>query len=202
MGLEMSARDYGTIVQIGDVLVSEDVFTEYFSCNYEECKGRCCVEGDSGAPLGEDELEGLERGYGKYSALMGDGGRASVAANGFFCLDRDGDLVTPLVDGSCECAFCHRLPDGALLCSIERAGLDKPVSCRLYPIRQTPLSGGGIALNVHKWDICRGAFEKGRREGIKVYQFLRKPLTQRFGKEFYNALETAAQHLDSIREDE
>lgn len=198
----MNAKDFGTIVQIGDVLVSEDVFTEFFSCNYDECKGRCCIEGDSGAPLREDELEGLETGYGKYSPLMGDGGKTAVAANGFFCVDREGDLVTPLAQGSCECAYCFALADGSLLCSIEKAGLMKPVSCRLYPIRETPLTGGGVALNVHRWDICKGAFEKGRKEGVKVYQFLRKPLVERFGEDFYEALEAAAEHLDTLREDE
>lgn len=202
MGMGVSAKDFGTIVQIGGVLVSEDVLTECFSCNYEECKGRCCIEGDSGAPLREDELEALETGFGKYSPLMGNGGKKSVGANGFFCLDREGDLVTPLVEGGNECAFCSTLPDGALLCAIELAGLPKPISCRLYPIRETALTGGGLALNVHRWDICRGAFEKGRREGVKVYQFLRKPLTERFGQDFYEALEAAAQHLDSMREDE
>jgi hypothetical protein len=52
-----------------------------------------------------------------------------------------------------------------------------------------------MALNLHRWDICRCAFERGKREGIRVYQFLRGPLIRRFGPEFYEALDAAAQHI-------
>ena len=76
-----------------------------------------------------------------------------------------------------------------------RCSFRKPISCSLYPIRVKKLTGGGLALNVHHWDICRPAFEKGRREGVRVYEFLREPLTRRFGAEFYEALSAAAAHI-------
>lgn len=191
----MSASDFGTIIQIGDILVSEDVIMEYFSCDYGACRGICCVEGDSGAPLEEEELEALERDYPVFCGEMHDPGRRRVDEVGFFEVDRDGDLVTPVVQQTKECAFTHFLPDGSALCSIEKCGLVKPVSCRLYPIRVTKLTGGGIALNVHHWEICKPAFEKGKKEGVRVYQFLKGPLVSRFGQEFFQALESAAQHL-------
>lgn len=188
-------RRFGTIVQIGDILVSEDVIDNYFACDYAVCRGACCIVGDSGAPVEEDETEQLEKDYGQYSFLMTERGRAAVDAKGFFEIDRDGDMVTPLVESSCECAFCHFGTDGEVLCAIEKAGKRKPASCSLYPIRVTKLTGGGLALNVHHWDICRSAVEKGEREGIRVYQFLRAPLTACYGEEFYSALEAAAEHL-------
>lgn len=188
---------FGTIVQIGDILVSEDVISEYFACDYERCKGRCCIEGDSGAPLDEAEIDGLERDYPQFSSLMSEGGKQAVLREGFFSVDRDGDLVTPLVEGSCECAYSHFTEDGSCLCAIECCKLRKPLSCSLYPIRVTPLTGGGKALNLHRWDICADAFAKGRREGIRVYQFLHKPLVQAFGQEFYEALCAAAGHINS-----
>lgn len=191
----MNSSDFGTIIQIGDILVSEDVIMDFFACDYPVCKGICCIEGDSGAPLEEDELDGLERDYPEYSAEMRPQGRCRVDEVGFFEVDRDGDLVTPVVCETKECAFTHFLPDGSALCAIEKCGLIKPVSCRLYPIRVTKLTGGGLALNVHHWDICKPAFEKGRREGIRVYQFLKGPITARFGQEFFQALDAAAQHL-------
>ena len=40
-------RPFGTIVEIGDILVSEDVILEYFACDYPVCKGKCCIVGDS-----------------------------------------------------------------------------------------------------------------------------------------------------------
>lgn len=194
----MSGKAFGTIVEIGDILVSEDVILEYFACDYAICKGKCCIVGDSGAPLKEEELEPLEAAYDAFSPLMTDAGRAAVNAKGFFEIDRDGDIVTPLVEGSEECAFCHFAEDGACMCSIERQfekGLckfKKPISCSLYPIRVADLGGGRIGLNLHRWDICRDAYEKGRREGTRVYQFLRGPLTDAFGEEFYSALSAAA----------
>ncbi len=190
----MRREDFGTIIQIGDVLVSEDVVCEYFACDYPVCKGACCIVGDSGAPLEEEEIPGLERDYPSFSALMSEAGRSAAEASGFFAVDRDGDLVTPLVPGTEECAFCRFEGDNCL-CAIEKAGLAKPVSCALYPIRVKKFRGGGMALNLHRWDICRCAFERGRREGIRVYQFLRGPLIRRFGPDFYDALCAAAKHL-------
>ena len=188
-------RQFGTIIQIGDILVSEDVVTEYFACDYEACKGVCCIEGDSGAPMEEEEIETVERDYPRFSTLMSPAGREAAESSGFFEVDRDGDIVTPLVKGSCECAFCHFGPSGEALCAIEMAGCRKPVSCSLYPIRVTKLTGGSLALNVHHWEICRPAFEKGRSENVRVYQFLRKPLTDSYGEEFWSALDEAARHL-------
>lgn len=190
-------RDFGTIIQIGDILVSEDVVMEHFACDYETCRGACCIEGDSGAPVDESELEGLERDYPTYSPLMLEAGREAVSLNGFFEIDRDADIVTPLVPGSEACAYCHFTPDGACMCSIEKCGCHKPISCSLYPIRVLKLTGGGLALNLHRWDICKCAFEKGKREGIKVYQFLKAPLVERFGADFYDALCAAAKKLES-----
>lgn len=196
----MSRKDFGTIVEIGDVLVSEEVILEYFACDYELCKGKCCIIGDSGAPLKEEELDRIEANYNSFKGLMREEGRAAVEAKGFFEIDRDGDLVTPLVPGSEECAYCH-FENGSCFCSIERqfckglSSFKKPISCSLYPIRVVDLGGGRCGLNLHRWNICEDAFRKGRREGIRVYQFLRGPLTDAFGQDFYSALEAAARHL-------
>lgn len=196
----MSRKDFGTIVEIGDVLVSEEVILEYFACDYELCKGKCCIIGDSGAPLKEEELDRIEANYISFKGLMREEGRAAVEAKGFFEIDRDGDLVTPLVPGSEECAYCH-FENGSCFCSIERqfckglSSFKKPISCSLYPIRVVDLGGGRCGLNLHRWNICEDAFRKGRREGIRVYQFLRGPLTDAFGQDFYSALEAAARHL-------
>lgn len=193
-------RAFGTIVQIGDILVSEDVILDYFACDYPVCKGACCIVGDSGAPLKEEELDPIEADYDTFSPLMRPEGRKAVEEKGFFEIDRDGDLVTPLVPGSEECAFCL-FEEGNCFCSIERqffAGKStfrKPISCQLYPVRVVELGGGRLGLNLHHWDICRCAFEKGRREGIRAYQFLREPLTEAFGAEFYEALCAAAEQV-------
>ena len=199
----MGQREYDTLIEIGDILVSSEVVTEFFCCDYEKCKGCCCIIGDSGAPLLEEELEELEAGFPAYSRYMDEKGKAAAEASGFFAVDRDGDLVTPCVEGSEACAYAAMEANGNCLCAIEKcffAGgcrFRKPISCRLYPIRVSELAPGRYALNLHRWAICRDAFEKGKKERVRVYEFLRGPLTDRFGEEFYSALSAAASTLSA-----
>ena len=189
-----------SIIQIGDILVSSEVLTEYFCCDYAVCRGACCIIGDSGAPLLESEPALLEKHYPQYEAWMSVEGRDKVEKSGFFEIDADGDLVTPLLHGSEECAYT-RFEGENCFCAIERAHCAgrcpfvKPISCRLYPIRASVLRNGLTALNLHRWEICRCAFEKGLREGIRVYQFLKEPLTDAYGHDFYDELCSIAQEL-------
>ncbi|MBQ6437125.1 MAG: DUF3109 family protein [Bacteroidales bacterium] len=221
------------IIQIDDILVSSEIITEFFACDYDTCRGACCVYGDSGAPVAEDETEALERAFPAYAPLLTDAARARIAEVGFFEIDRDGDCVTPLLGNSEECVYTRfetidassglsapagqkqpsaspssadkpsaGVPAGkSCFCAIERAHMAgrcafiKPISCRLYPIRASRLSNGLTALNLHRWDICRCAFEKGRRDGVRVYEFLRDPLTAAYGADFYEALCAAANEL-------
>ena len=189
---------HGAIIQIDDCLVSEEILTEYFSCDYEKCGGCCCIVGDSGAPLLECEVEPIEKNYPVFSSLMRSAGRDTVRNKGFCEIDIDGDMVTPLVPGSEECAYTCFDGAGNCFCAMERCWFKgdtdfrKPISCWLYPIRVSVLGNGMRALNLHRWDICRDAFAKGRKEGVRVFEFLREPLEQFFGKEFYSALEEAS----------
>ncbi len=214
-------KDYDhCIIQIGDCIVSSEIVTEFFACDYEACRGACCIVGDSGAPLEEREPEEIERNYAAFSPLMSGAGREAVARNGFFEIDRDGSMVTPLVasrsgnsgrtctdsddrPGSSsdrECAYCC-FEGGGCFCSMERkwfageSSFRKPQSCHLYPIRVSQLADGMKALNFHRWDICKAAFEKGRRENVRVYEFLEEPIRQYFGSELYTALKQCAQYL-------
>ena len=194
---------HGTIIEIDDCLVSEEILTEYYACDYEKCKGCCCIIGDSGAPLEEIEAEAIEKNYDVFSPIMSEEGRAAVASKGFFEIDRDGDMVTPLVPGSEECAFTHFDEDGNCFCAMERCWFQgngdfrKPISCWLYPIRITQLRNGMRALNLHRWHICKDAFEKGKKEKIRVYEFLREPIERYFGEDFYSALSEAAKMLNA-----
>lgn len=182
-----------SIIQIGDILVSSEVLTTEFCCDYAHCRGACCIIGDSGAPLQEAETELLEHHYPHYEAWMSVEGRRKLEEKGFFEVDADGDLVTPLLHGSEECAYT-RFEGENCFCAIERAhcagrcAFVKPISCRLYPIRASVLRNGLTALNLHRWEICRCAFEKGKKEKIPVYRFLRDPLIDAYGETFYKEL--------------
>jgi hypothetical protein len=147
--------------------------------------------------LDEDELQVLEDEYPNFGRYMTPAGHTAIAEKGFFELDIEGELVTTVAHGG-ECAYSFQDSAGNCLCAIEKCffkgecAMRKPRSCWLYPVRVTKLTGGGLALNFHQWDVCRAAFEKGRKEGIHVYEFLREPLCKVFGDEFYEALCAAA----------
>lgn len=199
----MGNTERHTIIQIDDCLVSEEILTEYFSCDYARCKGCCCIIGDSGAPLEECEAEAIEKNYPEFSPAMSLSGRDKVAESGFFEIDVDGDMVTPLVPGSGECVYTHFDKDGNCFCAMEKCWLQgkgdfrKPISCWLYPIRVSVLSNGLRALNLHRWEICRDAFVKGRKEKVRVFEFLREPIERYFGEDFYSALSEASRMLNA-----
>jgi hypothetical protein len=48
------------MIEIDNVVVSRELFTEYFVCDLASCKGECCVQGDAGAPLEEGECDILK----------------------------------------------------------------------------------------------------------------------------------------------
>lgn len=185
--------------EIEGTIVSEQLLEECFACDLGRCKGICCVEGDAGAPLEEEEIEILRREYATYRPWMTAEGIAAVEAQGFGVLDDDGEWTTPLVNGA-ECAYACR-EKGVTLCAIERAcregrtAFPKPVSCHLYPIRLTRFSDGSLGMNYHRWSVCRPAREKGCQLGIPVYRALREPIVRRFGAAFYKALEAAEDYL-------
>lgn len=68
----------------------------------------------------------------------------------------------------------------------------------IVPYQNTHLSNDTFALNLHRWNICANAYEKGRREGVRVNQFLREPIVRRFGEEFYDQMCAAAEHILSL----
>ena len=185
------------ILEVDNVLVAGAILEEEFVCNLKACKGACCVEGDAGAPLEEEELETLEAIYEDVKPYMRPEGIAAVEEQGLFTVDQDNEYVTPLVEGK-ECAFVAFDVDGTAKCSIEQAHKDgkvdfkKPISCHLYPIRVSKLSVGD-AVNYNRWHICSDACSLGRELNVKVYQFLKEPLIRKYGKDWFEQLEIADQ---------
>ncbi len=188
------------MIQIDDKLISEDLFSEEFVCNLAKCKGICCVEGDAGAPLDEDETKILDEIYPKIKPYLRPEGIQAIEEQGTYTLDFEGDSVTPLVNNA-ECAYVIFDEKGYTKCAIEKAYEDgviewqKPISCHLYPIRITEYSNFS-AINYHEWDICSDACTLGKELGVKVYQFLKKPLIRKYGEEFYQTLSEAAEEWE------
>jgi len=188
------------ILQVGDILVSPDILTEYFCCDLDACKGACCIEGDAGAPVTLDEVAEIENVTETVWSDLSASAQSVIDKQGVAYTDRDGDLVTSIVNGK-DCVFTCYDDNGTCLCALERAcrqgktSFVKPVSCALYPIREKRFSGGGVGINYHRWEVCRDAVRKGKELGIPVYRFLKQPLIRRFGEAWYEELEQVAEAL-------
>ena len=185
------------MLQIGNALVSLDLAERFFCCDLEACKGQCCIDGDAGAPVTEEEVGQIEGALPVVGRYMLPSGLEEVARRGCSYVDSEGDLVTTIVDGR-DCVFTCRGEGGVCLCAIEKArrlgetDVEKPISCALYPLRLTDYPTF-TAVNYHRWNICRSAEEHGKKTGIRLYQFLEGPLTRRFGREWYEELVLACE---------
>ncbi len=191
------------MVEIDDKLISMDVFEKKFVCDLAACKGACCVEGNGGAPVEEEEIELLEKHFDAAKKYLSEENIQAVESQGFFVVGEDGELETPLKNSD-ECAYVHYDKNGTVKCSYDTAFRNgeidwmKPISCHLYPIRLTQLKTH-TALNYHKWGICAPACECGSKLNVPVYKFLKEPLIRKFGGEFYKEIERAADILDTSK---
>lgn len=184
------------MLEIQNTLVSLDLLERHFVCDLARCKGQCCIDGDAGAPITEEEKAKIEEILPHIKEYMTPAGLREVEENGVAYIDEEGDLVTTLVNGA-QCAFTCFDEGGTCLCAIEKAWRDgkvdfmKPVSCHLYPVRLKEYPTF-TAVNLHRWKICKCAETLGRKEGVRAYEFLRGPLTRHFGEEWYKELELTA----------
>lgn len=187
------------MIQIDDTIISLDLIEKYFCCDLAACRGICCIEGESGAPLEEAEKAELENVLPHIWDDLSPEAREVIERQGVAYIDSDGDLVTSIVGGK-NCVFTCAGEKGVCQCAIEKAfragktGFYKPVSCHLYPVRLTRYSRF-TAVNYHRWEVCKAAELLGKRERIPVYRFLKEPLVRKFGNAWYEALEACAAEL-------
>ena len=191
------------MIQIDDTIISFDVFEKQFVCDLEHCKGACCVEGDSGAPLEKSEMKILDKIFPVLRPYLSPKGIEAIEAQGCHVIDFDGDDTTPLIDGK-ECAYSYFDEKKICKCAIEQAYLDgkvdfkKPISCHLYPIRLKEYANF-TAVNYDKWELCGGACILGEKLKVPVYVFLKEPLIRKYGTEWYEQLQIAAEELPELK---
>ena len=185
------------MLQIQNALVSLDVIEKFFVCNLDKCLGECCIEGDAGAPITEQEYAQLKEILPEVYADLLPAARQRIDEAGVAYVDEEGDLVTQIVEGR-NCVFTCYGEGGMCIWAIEKAYREgridfyKPISCHLYPLRLTDYPSF-TAVNYHSWKICKAAEVLGRAKGVRVYQFLKEPLIRRFGKEWYDELVLACE---------
>ncbi len=179
-----------------NTLVSLDVLEKEFCCDLDTCRGCCCIEGDAGCPISDEELKRIESILPELLPQMTKEARAVVEQQGLSYLDPSGEQVLSIVNGK-DCVFARTDHQGWCYCLIEKAynagkiDFKKPISCHLYPIRLTKV-GEYTGVEYHRWDICHCARIKGKKLHLPLYQFLKEPLIRRFGQEWYDELELTA----------
>lgn len=188
------------MVEIGRTIVSRDIFEKHFTCDLKNCKGACCIEGDSGAPVTTQEAIVIKNEYPEFEKYLPEKHKKEINKQGFSVIDSDGDLVTPLVNNR-QCAYSFYDDKGILKCSIEKAyfkheiSFRKPVSCHLFPIRITEYKNFD-AVNYEQLEICKPGRLCGKSQNLPLYKFLKEPLIRKYGEEWYADLEAAAEHLN------
>lgn len=187
------------MIQIEDKIISQEIFDQQFVCDLNACKGACCVEGDSGAPLLKNEAKELEKSYSIIKKYLSADGKEAIKNQGFSVIDSDNDLTTPLVNNR-ECAYVFN-DSGIIKCAIEKAYLEdeisfkKPISCHLYPIRITEYNEFD-AVNYESNKICSPACKLGGLLKVSVFRFLKEPLIRKYGESFYTELEVVEKSLN------
>ena len=180
------------LIEVKDKIVSTQLFDKKFVCDLNACKGACCIEGNSGAPLTLDEIDLLEENIEKIMPFMRPEGIEQVEENGVFYMDEDNEAVTTLVNGG-ECSFVYFDENNITKCGIEQAynsgkiDFNKPISCHLYPIREKQFNDFR-ALTYDVWPICAPACACGDKLDVPVYRFLKGSIIRAYGEDFFEAL--------------
>jgi hypothetical protein len=186
------------MIRIEDNIISLDILEKQFCCDLPDCSGNCCRYGDSGAPLAKEEVIILETILPEVLPYLREAGKSAISEKGSSIIDFEMENVTPLI-GNDECAYTI-LEDNIFKCGIEKAWEDgktdfrKPLSCHLFPVRIKQYSEFK-AVNYQELSICSAARERGRTEGVFVYEFLKEPLIRVLGEGIYNQICNAAEEL-------
>ncbi len=186
---------------IDNILISDDVIEKQFVCDLVKCKGGCCEEGDAGAPLDKEELDIILENFEAVKPYLTPESIAEIERKGKYVYNREFGWVTPTLGDDREiCVYGSRDAKGIIKCAFEQAYYDgkiswkKPISCHLFPIIASKGRHGDYQrVNYEPREkLCNPACGLGKKLQVPAYEFLKEPLTRKFGEEFYKALEAAA----------
>jgi len=191
------------MIVVENTIISDDIAENHFVCDLNKCKGACCVEGDLGAPLQEEELAKIDKIFKKVEPYLSKEGKEAIERQGKYVFDEDKEFSTPTVNGK-ECAYAVYDENGILKCSFEQAYNDKktnfkkPISCHLYPVRITRYDDYD-AINYDRWDICNPACNLGKHLKVPLYKFVKDALIRKYGKEWYNKLSQEVKLREEVK---
>ncbi len=190
------------MIAIDNVLLSDSVVEEQFVCDLSACKGGCCVDGDCGAPLTEEETKIIAKTYPKIKSYLLPEYIAEVEKQGTHVIDDEYGFVTPTINGGI-CVYAYTDEAGIVKCAFEKAWKEgkikfqKPISCHLYPIRIKEMDGYDAVNYEPRKKLCKPACKLGRQLKIPVYKFLKDSITRKYGPDFYDTLDAVAKKMNA-----
>lgn len=193
------------MIAIDNILVSDEVVEKQFVCNLDKCKGGCCVDGDTGAPITQEEANIIEDIYPEIKHLLSPNAIALIEDEGTHTFDDEYGLVTPSLNGGI-CAYGYYDELGIVKCAIEhvykegKIDFKKPISCHLFPIRITEYETFEAVNYEPRETLCKPACKLGKSLEVPVYQFLKEPLIRKYGEDFYEALDATAKAHYGVKE--
>jgi hypothetical protein len=192
------------MINIDNILISDSVISEQFVCDLIKCKGGCCVDGDAGAPLENEELQQLNNAYDSVLPYLTKESVNELQKQGKYIYDQEFGWVTPTISLG-MCAYGIKDEKGIVKCGIEQAYNDgktawkKPVSCHLFPIKIKKVKKTKTDLVNYepREDLCKAACSLGKKLKVPAYVFLKDALIRKYGSDFYETLCATATHLES-----
>jgi hypothetical protein len=199
------------LIAVDNVLISDEIVQAQFVCDLIKCKGGCCEEGDAGAPLEKEELDIMVEVFEKVKPYLTKESIAEIERKGKYVYHREFGWVTPTLGNDNEiCVYGIRDSKGIIKCAFEQAYNDgiiqwkKPISCHFFPIIQKNGRNGDFdRMNYEPRDVlCKPACGLGKKLKVPVYQFLKEPITRKYGEAFYEALEKVAKDYFETKQDQ
>jgi hypothetical protein len=188
------------LIVIDNIYVSDEVVEEKFVCDLHKCKGGCCIDGDAGAPLANDELQEVNEAYEKVKHLLCKEAVYIIEQEGQYTYDREFGWVTPTISNG-MCVYGLVDENGIVKCSFEQVYNEdktkwkKPLSCHLYPIKISKSKNTNQEyVNYEPRDtMCNPGCVLGKELKVPVYKFLKDALVRKYGEDFYEVLKQIAE---------
>lgn len=188
------------MIEIQNKIIADEIIEEEFVCDLDKCKGGCCVDGDTGAPITEEEAKVIYDLYSEIKEYLSPQGIQLIENEGTHAHDEDFGLVTPTIEGGL-CAYGYYDEKGIVKCAFEKhylvgkSNFKKPISCHLFPIRITEANEFDLLNYEPRKKLCAPACKLGKKLKVPVYKFLKEALIRKYGEQFYEDLDATAEYL-------
>lgn len=183
------------MIAIENVYISDEVVEEQFVCDLQKCKGGCCIDGDAGAPLTNDELQEVNTAIAHVKHLLTKEAQLVIDTEGNYTYDREFGWVTPTISNG-MCAYGLVDEQGIVKCSFEQVYNEgkikwkKPISCHLYPIKisKSEKTDQEYVNYEPRNPMCNPGCTLGQKLKVPTYVFLKEAIVRKYGEEFYEVL--------------